>query len=767
MLIWTGPRESDIKYTGDFFSGSVTLYGKENTTSFCNTKNFRINHNNVTEEQTYFMVQNQKKIMQSENVEFMSYNPNLIFGSDEDVINKTVCLNDEKLMKFLDSKISFRKFASKFVSTLQSELILGKDCNFENLKKLVGSEEIIIQADIGSGGYKTFLMNEENEEVIVKCLNPNQAYLISQFYKINIPINIHAIIYSDEILITPGSIQVMSQEDNRILYRGADYIAYRDIDKNVRNQFEVDVYKLCTEIQKLGYLGILGIDAIIVDGVAQILEVNNRFQASTLLINKALNENNLCSLHELNYEAFKKRRSELISQNELKNLIINYSIYTFINTKASYHTTNILNNYKFSNEFVEYIDDGYIKSQESEDEAYLFRLIFNTNIVSIAEESYIRLHPNLDEPTQEWYNNIINGSFVHTKISLINQGVILDDDVKDYLDKKGGMQPGVYFAVDLKLNDKYIVNSPLHVRFVSLSPFRIKLKDGNLFLYYYGREICKVKISFTDLISKKTTSRGIPVERICLLATDRLRIQNSDFCTFKERHIPCRFCEVKYKSCSFNVDDIIEAVGYYFKDEKCNFRHILIGGLSNTIGKEKENICKIIKYIRQHSNMPIYLMCLPCVSETDIEDYVKLGVTEFGFNIEIFDRQLAKKLMPGKGFISLEKYEKALRKAVELLGNNGAVRSAFVVGLESMESLLSGVDFVCKLGAAPIFSVFRPIPFTEMENVNPPSNQWLFEAYSRAEKICESYALKLGPSCPYCQNNTLSFDEIIVGNTDE
>lgn len=761
-FIWTGPRESDIEYTGKFFDGAVTLYGdgKKNM-AFCATKDYRINHNDITEEQTNFMVESEMKFIQEDSsVKFMSYNPNLIFGCKKEVVQHTICMNEEKLMRFLDSKIKFREFAEPLIHTLHSELIRGAECDFLSLKKrFPDSDNWIIQSDIASGGYQTFLLNSVSEKRVCIELQDEKEYLVSTYYEKNIPINIHVIIYDNDILLTPGSIQVMGVDRDRILYRGADFIAYQDIEEKIREHFIKDVRILSKEIQKMGYRGIIGIDAIVVDGEAKILEVNNRFQASSILVNKALMERGLPSLQELNYEAFHQKKSCFVEENELFSLDVHYSMYTFIDEKQGYHAENIIKTYKNEEAVVAFLEDGYDISQKAQEEAYLFRLIFNTNIVSIAEGKCVRIHPNIEAPSIEWYQDIIEcRDFRKIKISLLNQGVVLEESVKKYIEEKGGMRPGVYFSVDLTLEEKYIVNSPLSVKFVGLSPYRVDLEKGKFYLFYYGEKICEVKIDYTDKNAIRETSKGIPVNKICLLATDRLRIQNSDFCTFKENNIPCRFCEVQYKEKSFTVEDILEAVSFYIEESEPNFRHILIGGLSNHIGKEKNNICDIIKYIRMHSDMSIYLMCLPCVHLEDIEEYVKLGVTEIGFNIEVFDRKLAAHYMPGKGSIPLRRYQKALEKAVLLLGNKGAVRSAFVVGLESMESLLEGVEFVCQLGVAPIFSVFRPIPFTEMESVIPPSNQWLLEAYEKAEKICKQYGLQLGPECAACQNNTLSFD---------
>lgn len=764
-LIWIGPRESDKEYTEDFFDGAVTLYGgrKRENKAFCLTKDYRINHNHITEEQTNFMVENELKIIEKNpSVAFMSYNPNLIYGCNDEVIKRTVCLNDEKIMRLLDSKIWFREFSKQFVHTLDSELIMGVECRVEQLsRRFPGYDKWIIQSDIASGGYQTFLLCLENEEQIVEELEDKQQYLVSPYYEKNIPINIHAIIYDKEVLFTQGSIQVMGVDKERLLYRGADYIAYRDIAPKILEQFVNDIEVLCKEIQKLGYRGILGIDAIIVNEVAWLLEVNNRFQASTILINKVLQEKGLPSLHELNYESFQRPYSELIDKKTLSSLNVDYSIYAFIQDSQEYHSANILHRYKKEKMVTSYIDDGYISWQDAEDDAYLFRLVFKTNIVSITEKEYIRVHPNIQAPNVHWYQDIVGRKdFKKIKISLLNQGVILEDKVKKYLCRQGGMREGVYFSVDLVLDEKYIVNSPLAVKFAALSPYKVAFEEKQLYLYYYGERICSVRIEFADGIAKNVTSRGIPVGRICLLATDRLRLQNSDFCTFKEQGIPCRFCEVQSRDITFGVEDIVEASDFYLKKSEQNFRHILIGGLSNHVGQEKDTICKLIQHIRMYSDMPIYLMCLPSINLSDIEEYVRLGVTEIGFNIEIFDRELARQYMPGKGFIPLERYRVALEKAVEQLGNKGAVRSAFILGLEKMDSLLEGVEFVCKLGVAPIFSVFRPIPCTEMEYVNPPENEWLLDAYEKAELICNKYDLKLGPDCPACQNNTLAFDTL-------
>lgn len=770
-FIWIGPRESDIKYTHDFFTASVTLYGNNdnNNYSFSATKKYRINHNNITDAQTIFMNEAELALFNAKNdIKFMSYNPSLMEQCDERIRHNTVCCNDQELLNFLNSKINFRQLSQDIVPTLHSEYCKGGQIDFESIKRLFPNyNKYIVQADIASGGYGTHILDENNYSQVLSSLIENDTYLISPYYENNIPINIHAIIFENDILIFPASVQIMIEDANRLLYRGADYVAYDSIATELKKEFRDNTMKICTILKEMGYRGVLGLDAMIVNNEVLMLELNNRFQASTIALNKALFEANLKSIQELNYEAFTSDKPS-INNDTLYNLSVGYSCFTYIKESSDTyinHLYSILPKLKKSKNVSDILFDGYNSDCiDVEDEAYLFRVIFKTNIVSVSANQQVDLHPNIASPSENWYIDILEKrDLIKLKISLLNQGVILTDAAKKYMEKNGGMQEGVYCSVDLIIDNMYAVNSPLYVKFCELTPLLVDYNGecGKLSLYYYNTKLYNVNIDSFDDISNKFTSRGIPVSAICLKAMDRLRVQNSPFCTFKENDIPCRFCEAQYKKYDFNIDDILEAIRMYFNCKKDAFRHVLIGGLSNNIGFEKDTIVKICKYIRSNSSMNIYLMCLPPQNLDDINEYVASGVTEVAFNIEIFDRNLAKKIMPGKGNIPLSTYLSALERAVQLLGANNSVRTAFVVGLENIESTLKGIESVCKIGVSPILSIFRPIPGTEMENQIIPSNEYLYDLYIRAKEICEKYNLELGPSCAYCQNNTLALKRIL------
>ena len=149
-------------------------------------------------------------------------------------------------------------------------------------------------------------------------------------------------------------------------------------------------------------------------------------------------------------------------------------------------------------------------------------------------------------------------------------------------------------------------------------------------------------------------------------------------------------------------------------------------------------------------------MSLPPKDLNDIYDYYQLGLNEVAFNLEIYDRKIASELMPGKGKIPLEQYLDALSESVKYFGNSGNVRSMLIIGLEHRQSLMHGIEKLCSLGVSPMLSVFRPMPETPLNHVIPPNVNEIKQIYYDALKICKKNNLFLGPSCEYCQNNTLS-----------
>lgn len=761
-LFWSGPRESDIAYTGNLFSGSATFYGSNcgKNRAYCGKSDMRVNHNEINEAASDFILNWQlEMIRRYPDCRFMSYNPNCVYGAPDAVVKRTVCLNDAAIMAQLDNKLTFREMAEGVVPLLPMRKLFGRECALDRLYTMdffSGFHRFVVQEIVASGGNGTYLLSHESEEAVTKWLSPEKQYIVTGYLPDNIPVNLHAIIFQNEILLFPASIQIIHPSGNRLRYRGADFAAYHDIPVRCQEQFRQCARQLCQMLWQAGYRGVLGIDAMFAEEKLFVMEVNNRFQGSSILLNRALMENGLPSLQELNLCAFNGDAPDATFQNTLNGLDVPYSLFTFLHEMDSIHSNYIFSIAERENKVLSVIREGYDPKQPAAGYASEFALILKGNIVSLCErEKSTHLHPNIAPPSPEWYQRIMGQDWTAVKIALLNRGAVLSKAAKEYISCHGQMRQGTYCSLDLRVRDIYI-NCPLYVKLTGLSPFEIDATSDGLCLKYYGVELARAAYDIHKPFARETLSSGTPVSQIAFLATDRLRLQHSPVCTFAAHGVTCRFCEAEGIHNAFTDQDVMEAIDAIFQTAPLPFRHILLGGLSGDYGTERDIFLKICRHLRKYTDMPVYLMCLPPDDDTIVALY-QAGVTEFGFNIEIFDRQLAKRYMPGKGAIPLERYLSAFRKAVSLVGREGAVRCAFIAGLEPLDSLLQGIETVCRIGVAPVLSVFRPIPGTELAQMVPPSDEWLYDLLEKTTQICRWYHLEPGPSCTACRNNTLTF----------
>lgn len=754
-IIAIGPREQDFVHTNNFFSGSITLYGSNQgqNRSYSGSRQYRINHNVFTQDQGEF-VENEmlKEIENDPDVRFMSYDPNQAYDCDERIIQRTVCLNEKSLMDKLNYKISFREWAKDVCRVHHSELLYGRDCTYFSLQQRFKTySSFVVQANYATGGEGTYILTADNADEVELQLCSDEQYLVSGYEYYNIPVNIHAIVYENDLLIFPVSIQVMRIQGNKLLYQGADFAEAARIDQNALEEFKQYMKAICEKLQKEGFRGITGVDGMIVGKKTYVLEMNNRFQGSTPLLNLALKESGFPSMQELNFDSFQNKKSAY----HIENLNVPYSCFTYLANENGKPYEGHQREWIQEETVAELFDDGLDYEWKIAPYATLERVVFKTNIVSVTSDSRVILHPNIPDMSDEWYHEIMdNGNLLYLKIALINQGVVLAEDAKQYLREHGGMREGVYNAVDIFMGN-IVVNSAVRVKFTALSPFMIKASESGLALYCCKKRVTDIVIQKADVLGNQTTSSGTRVKDICILATDRVRVQHSTNCHFKRCEVGCEFCEVENHEFSFTMQDIREAIDFYLNSEYV-FRHFLIGGRTDAPAKEADEILEIADYISRRGNWPIYVMCVPPREKDILTQFYNAHVTELALNLEIWDRTLARKWMPGKGAIPREQYMEMLEFATGLWGKQGAVRSSFIVGLEPEQSLMEGIRAVCRLGVAPILSVFRPIPGTAGENLAPPTNEELLSIYRKAQYICKEYGLELGPQCVPCQNNTLS-----------
>lgn len=759
IYYWIGKYESDIVHC-DFFSGSITYYGsnRSNNHSFCDNS-VRIS-SRLQNEYKFFVIQSMKKIIDNyETVIFLFYNQkfaNEILVEHPEYISHVAGINSEKIIDLLNNKLYSRLLFSNIIDILPFKTLTQNECVYRKIQTLFPDyKKFIIQKNISSGGKGTFLLNAQSEEFIGHNLNNSEIYIVSPYLEYSYSVNSHICITDTNIILFPCSIQLSEVQNYQILYKGADYSAVQWIKDELKMEILNKLYAIGNLIMKQGYRGILGVDLLIFKDKVFFVEVNPRFQGSSLALNKCLIDQSLPSLYELHLMAYRGEISADIVAS-IKKLKTDYSLILYKKNTSNYSAENLYKNFKNNADLYEVFEDGYLPEIPIDFKAYMFRVLIKGNISYITLDSKINVVENLIDNIHFIFPLKTANDIIVLKISLLIRGVRLSESAIEYITQTSSIKNATFNSVDVLIYNDLKINCPVSIPFSELSPFYIDFdKLNNLCLYYKNSYVSHISVDTNENLLERKTHSGIPYSSIGFKTNDRVRIRHTAVCYFKEKGVSCNFCESKHKNkYNFSEDDIFEVIDAYEKE--VNFRHYLIGGASAENDDEPERIKKIITHIRKISSKPIYLMSLPPKRVDDIYEYCQLGLNEISFNIEIFDRKIAGEIMPGKGKIPLEQYLNAFEASVKYLGSSGNVRSMLIVGLERKETLMKGIEKLCSIGVSPMLSIFRPMPKTVLKNVVPPNTYDIVNIYHEANEICQKYNLFLGPTCEQCQNNTLA-----------
>jgi hypothetical protein len=247
-----------------------------------------------------------------------------------------------------------------------------------------------------------------------------------------------------------------------------------------------------------------------------------------------------------------------------------------------------------------------------------------------------------------------------------------------------------------------------------------------------------------------------PLNHFVVTHGDRARLSPVRGCA-----MTCTFCNIPYDDPldvyrTKPIDALLEAARIAIRDDRQPAHHMLISG--GTPKRPDFDFMQELyrRVLVEFPDTKVDIMMVPLPGLLDLQLLDKLGVNEISINIEVFSETSAKQVMRNKYNQGLRFYLDFIAQAAEVLGP-GRVRSMLMVGLEPMEMTLAGVAAIVERGGVPVLSPFRPDPATPLRDRKPAGAAELEQTYLRAVDVAASYGTVLGPDCPPCTHNTLSF----------
>lgn len=319
---------------------------------------------------------------------------------------------------------------------------------------------------------------------------------------------------------------------------------------------------------------------------------------------------------------------------------------------------------------------------------------------------------------------------------------------------------------DIGLEDGSVVQFRLNSR----SPYIVRQDPAGPRLYRNEESICDIHFIPRPAYYGARTTRGTEMMRIGQIGgRDNLFFCYQNYCSHFGKNKQCAFCNLV--STSQVYDSVLKKKDHEEIGEVAAaawaegiVRHVNITGGCFNANKEVEVIESLLAAIRRHTDLDrVPGILLPSPAKGDaIDRYYDAGIGALGYSMEIWDDKLYQAFCPGKSeATSHAEFVQSIARAVEVFGP-GNVYVMLVMGLETRETFLEGIQSVSALGANVAPYIWAPNPGSKLAGHRAPFPDWFAETTRAAADIVIENKVPSGEAnnCWQCDGNTLLADAL-------
>jgi len=360
------------------------------------------------------------------------------------------------------------------------------------------------------------------------------------------------------------------------------------------------------------------------------------------------------------------------------------------------------------------------------------------------------------------------------KLELLAQGIRIDPTIRAELGTKykgplytrtGPTSTGIDMLLEKQVYVSPSIGGPTFYPYED-TPFVLTIADGRPVITKNDAMIQKVTILPQPSFYEQMTSDGIPMKRIGTICGDFLGMAIDNRCWFwghykgesltDYRGKQCKYCAIGLNS-SVNeefrktVDQILQVCEAAVDGGYC--KHIALNaGTFPPPSRGHHEHAEVVSAIKARFDCWVRLSIAPPEEEKYVDVLLDSGVDQVGYNYEVYDPEIYKRVCPGK-YEELDRgvphqlFDRILSYSVKKGGPNKTY-SLLIPGLEPKESTVAGVERLCSMGVVPRLSIFRPMPRTALERHSVSTATELIYIYRRTREITMKYGVDSG--CPGC-----------------
>jgi hypothetical protein len=292
----------------------------------------------------------------------------------------------------------------------------------------------------------------------------------------------------------------------------------------------------------------------------------------------------------------------------------------------------------------------------------------------------------------------------------------------------------------------------VHLHSNENSPFALGLENGKPFLFENDTTVTEVTFPVESRYYQQKTSAGHPFGSVAVLeGRSTLAFFYLWSCDYIKTRETCSFCfQVMAEMAGYNLPspspaEVAEIVRWAIENAGVEEVQLTAGTL---FGSQTEcrryaellrTIDKTVGLNRIKSEIYCYLTAPNDPKEVD--QIFEAGADRLGHDLHVWNPNLHARFAPGHArYVTRPRQLRALEYIAQKFGPNKAF-SAFVAGLEPLDDMISGAEYLASRGIVPAFSVWMPTPGSVTPDSKPPSLEYYRQARREFARLYKTYNL--------------------------
>ncbi len=336
------------------------------------------------------------------------------------------------------------------------------------------------------------------------------------------------------------------------------------------------------------------------------------------------------------------------------------------------------------------------------------------------------------------------------KCTLVSAGVRYPQEIYDAVSDWARLEPptNLYACNCLLLPGDVAV----HLHANESSRFSLGLRNGKPVLLEEGQITSEVTFPRNHGYYRQKTSAGHPFGSIAVLeGRSTLAFFYLWSCDYVKTREACSFCfqtmaeMAGYDLPSPSNAEVAELVRWAIENEGIQELQLTAGTLfaSQTECRRYAELLRTLDQLvgLDKINSEVYCYITAPRNPQDIDQVFDAGADRVGHDLHVWNTTLHARFAPGHArHITRPGQLRALEHIANKFGPNKAF-SAFVAGLEPLDEMLAGAEYLAARGIVPAFSVWMPTPGSVTPDCKPPGLDYYRQARREFARLYQAYGL--------------------------